>query len=227
MPGDPNKLSRFWYEIKRRNVHRLMAIYAGTAYVIFEASTLIFPRWGLPDWTIDLVLYLLILGAIVTFVLGWIYDITPDGIQKTEPAHEAQTEDIPKSANSWKIASYVSFIVIVGLIILNIIPRSKSTEETADLEKSIAILPFKNISPDAENQYLLDGIMEAVINYLIKVENVRVIASTSVEQYRGTDKPISEIGKELNVNYILEGSGQKYDENFRLNTKQRNLFSYF
>ncbi len=215
----PNKLSRFWYEVKRRNVHRLMAIYAGTAYVIFEASTLIFPRWGLPEWTIDLVLYLLILGAIITFVVSWIYDITPEGIRKTKPVSELQESEVRTTPNGWKIASYISFVVIVGLILLNILPRNKRTEEITDLEKPIAILPFKNISPDSENQYLLDGIMEAIINYLTKVENVRVIASTSVERYRGTDKPISEIGKELNVNYILEGSGQKYDENFRLTTK--------
>ena len=70
MPSTPNKLTQFLQEIKRRNVHRLMAVYGGTAFIIFEASTMIFPRWGLPDWTIDLVLYLLILGAIVTCVLG-------------------------------------------------------------------------------------------------------------------------------------------------------------
>jgi TolB-like protein len=95
----------------------------------------------------------------------------------------------------------------------------KGSEESKIQEKSIAILPFKNISPDAENQYLLDGIMEAVLNYLTQIENIRVIASTSVQQYRATEKSISEIGNELDVNYILEGSGQKYDDNFRLTTK--------
>jgi len=74
MPDRPNKLSQFWQELKRRRVHRMLAIYAGSAYVIFEASTLIFPRWGLSDWTINLVLYFLILGAIITFVVSWIYD---------------------------------------------------------------------------------------------------------------------------------------------------------
>ena len=123
------------------------------------------------------------------------------------------------SSNNWKIASYISFVLIIGLIVLNIIPRSKRAKETEDREKSIAILPFRNISPDAENQYLLDGIMEAVLNYLTNVENIRVIASTSVQQYRDTNKPISEIGSEMNVSYVLEGSGQKYDENFRLTTK--------
>ena len=122
MPGDPNKLSQFWQELKRRRVHRMLAIYAGSAYVIFEATTLIFPRWGLPDWTIDLVLYLLILGAIITFVLSWIYDVTPEGIQKTKPVSEAQEVEAPPTPNGWKVASYISIVVIVGLIVLNIIP---------------------------------------------------------------------------------------------------------
>ena len=128
MTQPSNKLSQFWQELKRRRVHRILAIYAGSAYVAFEASTLIFPRWGLPDWTIDMVLYLLILGAIVTFVVSWIYDVTPDGIQKTKPVSEAQEGEVPATPNGWKIASYISIMVIVGLIILNVIPRSGKRE---------------------------------------------------------------------------------------------------
>ena len=160
-----------------------MAIYAGSSYVIFEASTLIFPRWGLPDWTIDLVLYLLILGAIVTFVMGWIYDLTPDGIQKTGPISESPTKETSPTPNGWKIASYISLVVIVVLIILNVIPRAGKNEI---LDKSIAVLPFESLSKDEELQYQADGVMDAILLHLSKIEDLRVMSRTSVEQYRDT-----------------------------------------
>ena len=78
-------LPRFWKEVKRRNVLRSLAIYAGTAFIILEASTIVFPRWGLPDWSIDLVLYLLILGVFINVIVSWIFDILPRGCKKPNP----------------------------------------------------------------------------------------------------------------------------------------------
>ena len=92
MSSKPGRISRFWKELKRRHVLRSPAIYAGTAFVILEAATIIFPRWDLPDWTIDLVLYLLILGAFITFIVTWIFDITPQGLELTKPL-----EEVPES----------------------------------------------------------------------------------------------------------------------------------
>ena len=85
MPESPNKLSKFWQELKRRNVHRSVAIYAGTAFVILEAAYHHFSHDGdFPDWTIDLVLYLLILGAFITIIVSWIYDITPREVSRKQ-----------------------------------------------------------------------------------------------------------------------------------------------
>jgi TolB-like protein/Flp pilus assembly protein TadD len=209
----PNNISRFWKELKRRRVHRLMAIYAGSAYVIFEASTLIFPRWGLPDWTIDLVLYLLILGAIVTFVMGWIYDLTPDGIQKTRPVSETSTKEASPTPNGWKIASYISLVVIVILLVLNIVPRTGKNEI---LDKSIAVLPFINDSPASENDHVVNGYMTAVHNNLSKIGDLRVLTLQSSEQYRTQNKSIPEIAKELGVSYLLSARGQIFNNRMRL-----------
>ena len=93
MPGTPNRLSNLWQELKRRNVFRSLAIYAGSAFIFLEAVDLIFPRWGLPDWSVDLVLYILILGAFITIVVSWIYDITPQGVEKSKPLLEIQKGD--------------------------------------------------------------------------------------------------------------------------------------
>jgi len=209
----PNNLSQFWQELKRRRIHRMLAIYAGSSYVIFEASTLIFPRWGLPDWTIDMVLYLLILGAIITFVLSWIYDLTPDGVQKTKPASEIPHGEVPTTTNGWKIASYISVVVIVVLIILNIIPRTGKKEI---LDKSIAVLPFINDSQDLENEHFINGIMEELLINLQTIKELRVPGRTSTEQYRNNPKPIPEIATEMNVAYVVEGSGQRFGDIIRL-----------
>ncbi len=93
MSEKPRGLAHFWKEVKRRNVHRSLAIYAGTAFIILEACSLIFPRWGLPDWSIDLVLWLLILGAIINVIISWTYDLTSEGVQKTKPLEEMESED--------------------------------------------------------------------------------------------------------------------------------------
>jgi TolB-like protein len=103
--------------------------------------------------------------------------------------------------------------VFAVLYFSNIIGGSRQTKE---LEKSIAVLPFKNDSPDSENQHIIDGTMEAILDNLCKVANLKVLSRTSVEQYRSTNKSVPEIAKELNVSYILEGSGQKYGDEIRL-----------
>jgi TolB-like protein len=109
------------------------------------------------------------------------------------------------------------FLCIIGAFaIFKIINNSKQTQYLARLEKSIAVLPFKNDSPNDSNTYFINGIMEEVLNNLQKIQNLRVISRTSVEQYRNTVKSIPEIAKELGVNYIVEGSGQKYGNTFSL-----------
>ena len=200
-------------------------MYAATAFIIMEAGEIMLPRLGLPDWTVTFLIILLIAGFPITIILSWIFDVSPQGFVKTELVEEISQQDPgPSPAKRGLKASDVIIGVLFVIVCIFLYPKIfKDDKFEAVLDEegrlAIAVLPFKNISPDSSNQYILDGIMEAVLDYLIKVENVRVIASTSVEQYRKTTKPISVIGEELNVNYILEGSGQKYAENFRLTTK--------
>jgi len=211
----PNKLSQFWLELKRRNVVRVITVYAGAAFVILELVDILSPSLGLPQWTLNLVLILLIVGFFITVIVSWIYDLQPEGgIVKTESADKAKTVDIPKSSNSWKIASYISFVVIVALLVLNIMPRANNKKEI--LDKSIAILPFINDSPDEENTFFINGIMEEILLNLQAIKDFMVPGRTSVEQYRDQSKSIPEIAKELNVNYIVEGSGQRYGNTVRL-----------
>ena len=165
MSHSPHKLSQFWQELKRRKVIRVITVYAASAFVILELVSIIVEPLKLPEWLLPVVIVLLCVGFIIAVILSWIYDIHPErGMVKTEPSHKVKDEDIPKSSNSWKIASYISFVVIVGLIVLNIIPRSNSNRKV--LEKSIAVLPFTNMSGDPSQEFIGDGFSENVIGAL-------------------------------------------------------------
>jgi len=217
MPDNPSKLSQFWQELKRRKVVRVITVYAAAAFVILELVDIVSPSLRLPEWTMNFMIVLLCVGFIIAVILSWIYDIHPEGgIVKTEPAKKVPEEPVPPSSKGWKVASYISFVVIVGLIVLNIIPRTNRLKEIVILDKSIAVLPFHNDSPDKENEYFINGTMESILNNLCKIKDLRVVSRSSVEQYRDTIIYIPDVAENLKVSYILEGSMQKYGDNIRM-----------
>jgi TolB-like protein len=214
MPSIPNKLSQFWQELKRRKVVRVITVYAAAAFVILELLSIIIEPLRLPDWTLQFAIVFLCIGFIVAIILSWIYDIHPEGgLVMTGPADKVEVVDIPISSQGWKIASYISFVVIVGLIVLNIIPHSGKKEI---LDKSIAVLPFIDDSPDKNNEHIINGIMEDLLINLQSIKELRVPGRTTTEQYRNNPKSIAEIASEMNVAYIVEGSGQRYGNKIRL-----------
>ena len=213
----PNKLSQFWQELKRRKVVRVITIYAAVAFVILQLVEILAPSLRLPEWTMNFILVLLVVGFIIAVILSWIYDVHPEGgIVKTEAAKEVSEKASPPSSKGWKIASYISFVVIVALVVFHILSRSNESKEIAILDKSIAVLPFISLSDDPEKQYLADGVMDAILLHLSKIEDLRVMSRTSVEQYRKTEKTVNEICQELDVAFLLEGSFQKYGDQAKL-----------
>jgi len=218
MPDSPNKLSKFWQELRRRKVLRVITVYAAVAFVILQLVEILAPSLRLPEWTMNFILVTLIVGFIIAVILSWIYDIHPEGgIVKTESAHQVKEDDIPKSSSSWKIASYISLVVIMGLIALNIIHRNVGHTEPLILDKSIAVLPFENMSEEEGNEHFVDGLVEDLLNRISVIEELKVISRTSSEMYRERGvKSIPQIAEELKVAYILEGSVQRYGEKARI-----------
>ena len=204
MPGTPNRLPHFWQELKRRHVFRSLAIYAGSAFIILEAADLIFPRWGLPDWSVDLVLYLLILGAFITIIVSWIYDITPQGVEKTRPIHEIQKGQEKTTGLAWKAATYVSLLIIAGLIIFNIEGGFRNLR--AGTIESLVVLPFDNFTGDQELEYYVSGMHSSLIGDMGKISGLRVISKTSSNAYKTVELPVPEIAFELKVDAVLEGN---------------------
>ena len=209
-----NKLSQFWQELKRRKVVRVITVYAAAAFVILELVSIIVDPLKLPEWALPFIIVLLCIGFIIAIILSWIYDVRPEGgIVKTEPAPRTKAEDQPVSSKSWKIASYISFIVIIALVLFHIFNSKSRSREMPRLERSIAVLPFDNLSLDDEYDHIGDAFTDEIILELQKVnEFERVLSRSSTLQYKEDRPTIPEMAEKLGVNYIIEGSIQRYKE---------------
>ncbi len=218
MADKPNNPFQFWQELKRRKVIRVIPVYAAASFVLLELVDIIAEPLRLPDWTINFVLVLLCIGFIISIILSWVYDVTPEGVQKTKPISKVpeQQKEVPAKTIGWKIATYVSVAIIVGLIIFHTVGERKQTEDIMELEKSIAVLPFEDMSPQKDQEYFCDGMAEEIINALTHVEGLKVIARTSAFAFKGKQKDIREIGNILNVETLLEGSIRKDGNQLRI-----------
>jgi len=194
---------------KRRNVHRSLAIYAGTAFIILEATSLIFPRWGLPEWSIDLVLWLLILGAFINVIISWIYDITPQGMQRTKPMEEQEDVAIQTDSKKWRAATYISLVVIVALIILNVVP-TKSLK-AGDIQ-SLLVLPFDNLTGDDGLDYVAAGMHTSLIGDMGRISGLRIISKTTANIYKNMGLPLPQIAEELNADVVVEPTVMCYGD---------------
>jgi adenylate cyclase len=196
-------LSRFWVELKRRNVLRSLAVYAGSAFIILEAATIIFPRWGFPDWSIDLVLYLLIFGALVNLVISWFFDITSSGVQKTKPLEEKVTGAPDRApSQAWKAATYISLVVIVALIVWNVLTGNNAGRYHPI--NSLVILPFDNFTGDDQMENVVAGMHSMLIGDIGRINGLRVISPTTSRVYKKEERSIPDIAAELGVNAVIE-----------------------
>jgi TolB-like protein len=228
MPDNPNKLSQFWQELKRRNVVRVISVYAAVAFVIMELTDMVAPSLGLPGWTMNFIIILLCVGFIIAVILSWIYDIKPEGgLEKTKPVDNVKEEGKQTSSNSWKIASYISFVVIVGLVVFHIVTTSTRSKKISNLEKSIAVLAFSNMSNDPDQEYFSDGISEEILNSLVKVEGIKVVGRTSSFSFKGKDTDIPTIGNKLGVSMVLDGSVRKSEDGVRISAQLINVADGF
>ncbi len=218
MPENTNRLTQFWEELKRRKVVRVITVYAAAAFVTLELISIVADPLKLPEWTLTFLIILLGVGFIIAVILSWIYDVGPVGIERTSSSKTAGNEfqESPSRLKAWKIATYISVIIIIVLVILQVFSRNNPSKEILEQEKSIAVLPFENMSDDNEFEHLGDAMTDEIIMQLYKIHEFEVRSRTSIMQYKATDKGSPEIGEELNVNYLLEGSTQRYEDQVRI-----------
>jgi len=225
---ESNQPLSLWQELKRRKVIKVIMLYATTSYVLLQALALIIGPLHLPEWVMTLVVVLLAIGFPIALIFSWIFDITPDGIQVTAKAHAEDANHLESGPNK---NSRRTNIIIAALLVLvailatpQVLHAIRSANIDPSLDKSIAVLPFSNDSSDTGNVYLINGLMESILNNLAKIKDLKVISRTSVEKYRHETNSnrlmqTPQIAQELNANYIVEGSGQKYGDEILLSVQ--------
>ena len=198
-------MSGFFEELQRRKVYRVAAAYIVAAGFLIQMASATFPAWELPNWSLRLVIALLLIGFPIALILAWAYDITAQGIQITP------TTGVHRRRNL--ILLVVTAVILsasAGLLLLPWAVRQK-------VDKSVAVLPFENLSSDPDNAYFADGIQEEVLTRLAKIADLKVISRASTQQYQSKPGNFAEIAKKLGVANILEGSVQKAGNQVRVN----------
>jgi len=221
MSNAANRLVRFWQELKRRKVFRVIAMYTATAFIIIEAGDIMLPRLGLPDWTVTFIIILLIIGFPIVIILSWIFDITPEGLSKTGLIKEDEDKyitDQPKK--SILSINNIVITILFSLVCILLYPKIFKKDEIVDTSnsegKSIAVLPLINLSSDEQLEYFSDGVTQEIIDELAKVSQFQLSAFSSTVIYKGTNKSLKDIAAELDVSLILSGSTRIYSDSVRL-----------
>src|ERR1700682_4965983 len=200
-------MSGFFEEVQRRKVYRVAAAYIIAAGFIIQIGSAVFPAWELPNWTFRLVVVLLLIGFPIALILAWAFDVTPEGIKATPtiapPGSHRRRNVIMLVATGVVISAGAGFFLL---------PRASARK----IDKSIAVLPFENLSDDKENAYFADGIQDDILTNLSRIGDLKVISRTSVMSYRGKPTAVREIGKTLGVSTILEGSVRREGNRVRV-----------
>jgi len=202
-------MSGFFEEVKRRKVYRVAAAYVIAAGGIIQLASAAFPAWELPNWALRLVIVLLLIGFPIALILAWAFDVTAQGIRTTPtvaPRRQLRRNVVMLAAAGVVMSAAVGFFVL---------PRASAHK----VDKSIAVLPFQNLSDDPQNAYFADGIQDDVLTSLSKIGDLKVISRTSVMQYRDKATNVRDIGKALGVSNILEGSVRRSGNKVRVNVQ--------
>src|SRR5438034_7755455 len=212
-PGESRSvaMSGFFEEVKRRKVYRVAVAYVIAAGGIIQLGSAAFPAWELPNWALRLVIVLLLVGFPIALILAWAFDVTAQGIRATPDVA------VPRTHRRRNVIMLVATGVIVSAIAgFFLLPRISSAHK---IDKSIAVLPFENLSDEKENAYFADGIQDDVLTNLSKIGDLKVISRTSVMPYRGKASNVREIAKALGVATILEGSVRRIGNRVRVNVQ--------
>ncbi|MFL6539058.1 MAG: hypothetical protein ACJ8JD_12860 [Chthoniobacterales bacterium] len=218
----------FLAELKRRNVYKVAVAYAVVSWLLIQIATQLFPFFDVPNWAVRVVVLLLALGFPVALALAWAFEITPEGIKRAEDV--SPQESITRHTGRKLIGLTIAAAVVAcGMLAFQLF-RSRLMTERAPAarqaapaqvfsDKSIAVLPFENLSSDKENAYFADGIQDEILTRLSKIADLKVISRTSTQHYKSAPENLPEIARQLGVAHVLEGSVQKSADAVRVNVQ--------
>ena len=218
-------------ELRRRNVIRMAGLYLVGGWLLVQVASTLFPAFGVPEGSLRAVVIVLALGFVPALVFAWVYELTPEGLKRDAdvPPEASIAPQTGRRMDRMLIAALVLALVYFAFDKFVLAPQREAEQTSAARkagrsealvesygEKSIAVLPFVNMSSDAGNEYFSDGLSEELLNLLAKLPELRVIGRTSSFQFKGRNEDLRVIGEKLNVAHILEGSMRKSGEKVRI-----------
>ena len=214
------KINNFFAELKRRNVYKVAVAYAVVSWLLIQIATQVFPFFEIPNWAVRLIVLAIVLGFPIALVIAWAFELTPEGIKRTE---DVDLSAVGVSKNrAWIYVVMIGAAFSVGLFFIGrYTARNSSTASLSELpSKSIAVLPFENLSEEKANAFFADGVQDEILTDLSKIADLKVISRSSVMHYKtGVERNPRKIGQELGVAHVLEGSVQRAGNRVRVNAQ--------
>src|SRR5437899_4829491 len=210
----------FFAELERRNVYKVAVAYAIVAWLLIQAASILFPTFEAPAWVMKVFVTAVILGFPVALIFAWAFEITPEGIKR---ADEVSPDESMTRRRSWNLTAIIVLVAVVaaGLLIFQFTRKANvNTKVNVAVDsKSVAVLPFENLSSDKENAFFAQGIQDEIITTLSKIGGLRVISRTSTARYNSAPENLPEIARQLRVTNVLEGSVQKAGDRVHINVQ--------
>src|SRR3954453_3432671 len=215
----------FFSELKRRNVYKVAVAYGVVGWLVVQAATSVLPTFHAPDWAAQTLIVLVLLGFPVALIIAWAFEMTPEGMKRTE--NISPDQPLPQWSGRKFTAVFVTLALVAAGLLGWQLTRSKIlgrvnepiAVSAAIPEKSIAVLPFENLSSDKENAYFADGIQDEILTRLATIADLKVISRTSTTRYKSKPEDLKTVSQQLGVANILEGSVQKAGEKVRVNVQ--------
>ena len=225
------KIDNFFSELKRRNVYKVAVAYGVVGWLVIQISSTVLPTFHAPEWVVQTLVVLVALGFPIALVLAWAFEATPEGIQRTEVA-DAMPSAPGQKKHAWIYVVVIGAAISVALFFLgrytagnNPTPRQSEAATDSTLQKSIAVLPFENLSDEKQNAYFAEGVQDEILTRLAKIEALKVISRTSTQHFKSAPDNLPQIAKQLGVMNILEGSVQKANDQVRVNVQLINALT--
>jgi TolB-like protein/Flp pilus assembly protein TadD len=208
----------FFGELKRRNVYKVAIAYAVVGWLLTQVATQVFPFFEVPNWGIRLVVLIIALGFPIALIIAWAFELTPEGLKRTEAADRAAAK--PSRKKAWIYVVFIAALFSVGLFFVGRETLRNQQASPAEIaKKSIAILPFENLSEEKANAYFAEGIQDEILTKLTAVRDLKVISRTSTAKYQSKPDNLKTVAQELGVSTVLEGAVQRAGDKVRVNVQ--------
>src|SRR5947199_3215045 len=210
----------FFAELKRRNVYKVAFAYAVVGWLLVQVATQVFPFFEIPNWAVRLSVLAIVIGFPIALVIAWAFELTPEGIKSTEDADATAKRS---HGRAWIYVAIIGAVLSLGLFVLGRYTANtgapRHSQAATAPQKSIAILPFENLSEEKANAYFAEGIKDEILTKLAAVRDLKIISRTSTAKYQSKPDNLKTVAQELGVSTILEGAVQRAGDKVRINVQ--------